>query len=131
MSCIVMTTLAFLLLELSPFILFEIDFVSTLLLNYPLEYFDGTCYKCRTRLGDVSCTRMTTLPFLLLVLTPFVIFDSDYTLILCLLCKSNTLLNTFMILGSTVGQDNMSGTKRMTTLVSLLLELSPCVFFLN
>ena len=72
---------------------------------------------------------MTTLPFLLLVLTPFVIFDSDYTLILCPLCKSNTLLNTFMMLGSTVGQDNMSGTKRMTTLVSLLLELSPCVFF--
>ena len=43
MSCIVMTTLAFLLLELAPFILFEIDFVSTLLLKYPLEYFDGTC----------------------------------------------------------------------------------------
>ena len=29
----------------------------------------------------MSGTRMTTLPFLLLVLSPFVIFDSDYALI--------------------------------------------------
>ena len=28
-------------------------------------------------------TRMTTLPFLLLALSPFFIFDSDYLLILC------------------------------------------------
>ena len=37
-----MTTLAFLLLELSPIILLEIDFFSALLLEYPSEYFDGT-----------------------------------------------------------------------------------------
>ena len=37
-----MTTLAFLLLELSPFVLFEIDFSSALLLEYPSEYFYGT-----------------------------------------------------------------------------------------
>ena len=37
-----MTTLSFLLLELSPFVLFEKDFVSALLLEYPLEYLDGT-----------------------------------------------------------------------------------------
>ena len=37
---------------------------------------------------------MITLPFLLLALSPFVIFDSDYALILCLLCKSNTLWNS-------------------------------------
>ena len=38
-----MTTLAFLLLELSPFFCFvlEIDFVSAMLLKYPSEYFDG------------------------------------------------------------------------------------------
>ena len=30
MSCTIMTALAFLLLELSPFVLFEIDFVSAL-----------------------------------------------------------------------------------------------------
>ena len=36
-----MTTLAFLLLELSPFVLFEIDFLSALYLEYPSEYFDG------------------------------------------------------------------------------------------
>ena len=36
----------------------------------------------------MSRTRMTTLPFLLLELSPFVIFDSDYALILCPLCKS-------------------------------------------
>ena len=33
---------AFLLLELSPIVLFEIYFVSALQLEYPLEYFDGT-----------------------------------------------------------------------------------------
>ena len=47
----------------------------------------------------MSHTKMTTLPFLLLALSPFVIFDSDYPLILCPLCKSKTLLNIFMILG--------------------------------
>ena len=43
----------------------------------------------------MSLTRMTTLPFLLLALTPFVLFDSDYALISCLLCKSNILWNLF------------------------------------
>ena len=37
-----MTTLAFLLLELSLFVLFEKGFVSAQLHEYPLEYFDGT-----------------------------------------------------------------------------------------
>ena len=58
--------------------------------------------KCRTRGDGMSYTRMTILPFLLLVLSPFVIFDSDYALILCPLCKSNTLWNIFMILGRNV-----------------------------
>ena len=49
-------------------------------------------------------TRMTTLPFLLLALSLFVIFDSDYALILCPHCKSNTLWNIFMILGRNVVQ---------------------------
>ena len=38
-----------------------------------------------------SSTRMTTLVLLLLALSLFVIFDSDYALIVCPLCKSNTL----------------------------------------
>ena len=50
-------------------------------------------------------TRMTTLPFLLLALSPFVILDSDYPLILCPLRKSKTLWNIFMILGRNVEQD--------------------------
>ena len=50
----------------------------------------------------MSSTRMTTLPFLL---SPFVIFDRDYPLILCPLCKSKTLWNIFMILGRNVEQD--------------------------
>ena len=45
-------------------------------------------------------TRMTTLPSLLLLLSPFVIFDTDYALIKCPLFKSNTLWNILMILGS-------------------------------
>ena len=42
---------------------------------------------------------------LLLVFSPFVIFDSDNPLISCLLCKSKTLWNIFMILGRNVEQD--------------------------
>ena len=53
----------------------------------------------------MSCTRKTTLPFLLLAFSPFVIFDSDYALISCPLYKSNTLENIFMILGRNVEQD--------------------------
>ena len=76
-----MTTLAFLILELSPFVLLEIDFSKFLSLEYPLEYFDGTWQKCRTGPDDLSLTRMTTLPVLLLALSLFVIFDSDNPLI--------------------------------------------------
>ena len=48
------------------------------------------------------------LPFLLLALSPFVLSDSDYLLILCPLCKSKTLWNIFMILGRNVEQDQMT-----------------------
>ena len=48
---------------------------------------------------------MTTLPLLLSALSPFVIFDNDYALISCLLCKSNILLNILLILGRNVEQD--------------------------
>ena len=53
----------------------------------------------------MSHTRMTTLPFLFLALSPIVIFDSDNPLISCLLCKSKTLWNIFMILGRNVELD--------------------------
>ena len=36
------TTLAFLLLELSPLLVFELDFMSALQLEYPSQYFDDT-----------------------------------------------------------------------------------------
>ena len=52
----------------------------------------------------MSRIRMTTLAFLLLPLSPFVIFASDYALISCPLYKLNTLWNIFMILGSNVEQ---------------------------
>ena len=48
---------------------------------------------------------MTTLPVLLLALSPFVIFYSDNPLIPCPLCQSETLWNIFMILGRNVEQD--------------------------
>ena len=64
--------------------------------------------KCRTGPDNVLCTRMTTLPFLLMALSPFVIFDSYYPLISCLLCKSKTFWNSFMILGRNVEQDKMT-----------------------
>ena len=50
-------------------------------------------------------TRMTTLPFLLLTLSPFVMSDSDYPLIECSLCKSKTLWNNFILLGRNVKKD--------------------------
>ena len=56
----------------------------------------------------MSRTRMTTLPFLLLLLSPVIMSDSDYPLILCPLCKSETLWNIFMILGRNVEQDQMT-----------------------
>ena len=56
----------------------------------------------------MSRTRMTTLAFLLLALSLFVIFDSDNPLILCPLCKSKTLWNIFMILDRSVEQDQMT-----------------------
>ena len=37
-----MTTLAFLLLDLSPLLVFEFDFVFALQLEYPSQYFDAT-----------------------------------------------------------------------------------------
>ena len=104
MSLTRMTILPFLLLELSPFVLFEKDFMSALLLKYPLEYFDGTWQKCRAGPDDMLHTRMTTLTFLLLALSPFVMSDTDYPLILCPLWKSKTLWNIFMILGGNVEQ---------------------------
>ena len=48
---------------------------------------------------------MITLPFLLLPLFPFVIFDNDYALISYPLCNSNTLWNILMVLGRIVEQD--------------------------
>ena len=53
----------------------------------------------------MSHTRMTTLPFLLLVLSPFVIFDRDYALISCPVCNMITLRNILMILGTNVEHD--------------------------
>ena len=55
----------------------------------------------------MSHTRMTTLPFLLLALSPFVIFDSDYALISCPLCRSNTLHHIFMILRNVEQDETM------------------------
>ena len=43
-----MTSSAFLLLELSPFLAFEFDFLSLLCNKYPTEYFGDAWYKCRT-----------------------------------------------------------------------------------
>ena len=61
--------------------------------------------KCRKGPDDVSRTRMTTLPFLRVPLSPFVIFDSDNPLFFCPLCKPKTLGNIFMKLGRNVEQD--------------------------
>ena len=69
---------------------------------------------------EQTSIRMTTLPFILLVFSPFVIFDSDYALILCPLCILNKLWNIFMILDINVEQDETMSHTRMTTLAFLL-----------
>ena len=56
----------------------------------------------------MSRERMTTLPFSLLALSLFVIFDSDYALSPCPPCKSNTLWNILIILASIEEQDQMT-----------------------
>ena len=52
----------------------------------------------------MSHTRMTTLAFLLLELSPLLVFEFD----LSLLCNTNTLRNILMIPGRTVEQDEMT-----------------------
>ena len=44
----------------------------------PYENFYDTCYKCWTGVDNVSHTRMTTLVFLLLELSPLVLFELDF-----------------------------------------------------
>ena len=56
----------------------------------------------------MSLTRMTSLIFSLLALSPFVMSDSDYPLISCPLCKSKTLWDIFMVLGRNVEQEQMT-----------------------
>ena len=53
-------------------------------------------------------TSLTTLAFLLLALSPFIMSHSDYPLISCPLCKSKTLWNIFMILGRNVEEDHLT-----------------------
>ena len=60
-----MTTLAVILSELSPLDGFRCNSVSALYLEDPLEYNNDTSQLCRTGHDDVSCTRMTTLIFML------------------------------------------------------------------
>ena len=69
-------------------------------------------------------TRLTTLPFLLLALSPFVMSASDYPLISCPLCKSKTLWNIFsspeheVLMVSYCGQ-SMSVVRRAASTIAL------------
>ena len=53
----------------------------------------------------MSHTRMTTSAFLLLELSPLLVFEFDF---LTLLCITNTLRNILMMLGTNVDQDEMT-----------------------
>ena len=87
-----MTTLAVLLLELSHFVLFfkliwcplcNLSSCNLNTLRNILMVFGRNVEQDEK--DNMLHTRMTTLPFLLLLLSPFIIFDSYYALILCLL----------------------------------------------
>ena len=98
-----MTTLAFFRLALSPFGFsnrFRVRFVT----RKPFGIFCWHLIEITGR-DDVLRTRTTTLPVLLLGLSPFVIFDIDYALILCPLCKLNTLWNICIIIRRNVEHD--------------------------
>ena len=95
-------TLAFLLLELSSFILFEKRFRVRSVTRIPFGIFRRYWVKCRT---GCAAYKIDNSAFLLLALSPFVIFDSDSPLISCPLCKSKTHWNIFMILDKDVEQD--------------------------
>ena len=77
-----MTTLPFLFLALSPFIIFESDnalISRPLCKSYTLLNIIMILGKtCRTGQDNVSCTRMKTLAFLLLELSPLVLFEIDF-----------------------------------------------------
>ena len=53
----------------------------------------------------MSYTRMTTSGFLLLELSPLLVFEFDF---LSLLCNMNTLRNILMMLGTNVEQEEMT-----------------------
>ena len=53
----------------------------------------------------MSRTRMITSAFLLLELSSLLVFEFDF---LSLLCNTNTLRNTLMMLGTNVEQDEMT-----------------------
>ena len=124
-----MTTLPFLLLALSPFVMFDSDYSVILCLLCKSKslwnIFMILGRKSRTGPDEVSRTRMTTLAFLLLELSPFVMSDSDYPLISCPLCKSKTLWIIFMILGrkSRTGPDENDNSGFLTLgVISLCLK---------
>ena len=84
-------TLAFLLLELSPFVLFEKKNSCPLCNSNTLWNISMVLGRNVEQDQTTSRTRMTTLPFFLLALSPSFIFDSDKPLISCPLCKTKTL----------------------------------------
>ena len=53
----------------------------------------------------MSHTRMTTSAFLLLELSPLLVFEFDF---LSVLCNTNTLWNILMMLDTNVEEDEMS-----------------------
>ena len=106
MLCTWMITLVFLLLELSPFV-FQI--LSPICNSNTLWNISMVFGRYAQQEGMTLHIRITTLSFLFLAFSPFLIFDSDYALISCPLCKAIiTLWNIFMILGRNVEQDEMA-----------------------
>ena len=87
---------AFLLLALSLFVIFDIDkpLISCLLCKSKNLW---NIFMIHGRNVEQDQKNNNSLPSLLLALSPFVMSDSDYPLILCLFCKSETLWDIFMM----------------------------------
>ena len=97
--------MAFLLLDLCPFVLF-LKLILCPLCNSNTFRNILTVFGRNVEHDKTTCRyNNNNSAFLILALSPFVMFDSDYALIQCPRCKSNTLWNRFMIFSRNVEED--------------------------
>ena len=89
------STLPFLLLALSPFVIFDSDYALHSVSWIPFRTFWWYLVEMQNRWADTSLTRVWVISF-------FFFFFFFFKLISCQLCNSNTLRNILMVFGRNV-----------------------------